>query len=167
MISVKSNLRSKCTIDDRRDERLNSLQGPGNKDVDFALENIISAHESLPLELGADAFHAFNHPDFLFAAPGPKNRTMPLLFGTPSFALRQLANHRVYAITAIVSMALGIAATAAVYSVLYGVLIDPTPTATPTTSPWSTSTTNRVVKEISRSPWPRSSSYARPSRSRT
>jgi hypothetical protein len=33
----------------------------------------------------------------------------------------------VYAITAIVSMALGIAATAAVYSLLYGVLIDPYP----------------------------------------
>ncbi len=44
-----------------------------------------------------------------------------------SFALRQLAKHRVYALTAIVSMALGIGATAAVYSVLYGVLIDPYP----------------------------------------
>ncbi|MBB5060978.1 putative permease [Granulicella aggregans] len=43
------------------------------------------------------------------------------------FALRQLVKHRVYAITAIVSMALGIAATTAVYSVLYGVLIDPYP----------------------------------------
>jgi predicted permease len=52
---------------------------------------------------------------------------MPALFSDLTFALRQLASHRVYAITAIVSMALGIAATAAVYSVLYGVLIDPYP----------------------------------------
>lgn len=43
------------------------------------------------------------------------------------FALRQLVRHRVYALTAIASMALGIGATAAVYSVLYGVLIDPYP----------------------------------------
>lgn len=44
-----------------------------------------------------------------------------------SFALRQLVKHRVYALTAILSLALGIGATAAVYSVLYGVLIDPYP----------------------------------------
>jgi predicted permease len=52
---------------------------------------------------------------------------MPALFADLAFALRQLVHHRVYAVTAIVSMALGIAATAAVYSVLYGVLIDPYP----------------------------------------
>jgi predicted permease len=50
-----------------------------------------------------------------------------LSFRDLSFALRQLFRHRVYALTAIVSMALGIGATAAVYSVLYGVLIDPYP----------------------------------------
>ena len=44
-----------------------------------------------------------------------------------SFSFRQLLRHRVYALTAILSMALGIGATAAVYSVLYGVLIDPYP----------------------------------------
>ena len=44
-----------------------------------------------------------------------------------SFAFRQLVRHRIYALTAIASMALGIGATAAVYSVLYGVLIDPYP----------------------------------------
>src|ERR1017187_4880225 len=52
---------------------------------------------------------------------------MPGLYSDLAYALRQLINHRVYAITAIVSMALGIAATTAVYSVLYGVLIDPYP----------------------------------------
>ena len=49
------------------------------------------------------------------------------LFQDISFARRQLTKHRVYAFTAILSMALGIGATAAVYSVLYGVLIDPYP----------------------------------------
>jgi predicted permease len=49
------------------------------------------------------------------------------MFRDISFALRQLTRHRVYALTAILSMALGIGATAAVYSVLYGVLIDPYP----------------------------------------
>lgn len=52
---------------------------------------------------------------------------MSTLFHDISFAFRQLLKHRVYAITAILSMALGIGATAAVYSVLYGVLIDPYP----------------------------------------
>ncbi len=44
-----------------------------------------------------------------------------------AFSFRQLVRHRIYALTAIASMALGIGATAAVYSVLYGVLIDPYP----------------------------------------
>src|SRR5882757_3862420 len=52
---------------------------------------------------------------------------MPTLFYDVTFALRQLIKHRIYAITAILSIALGIGATAAVYSVLYGVLIDPYP----------------------------------------
>ena len=43
------------------------------------------------------------------------------------YGLRQLRRHPVYASTAILSMALGIGATAAVYSVLYGVLVDPYP----------------------------------------
>ena len=44
-----------------------------------------------------------------------------------SFAFRQIRLHPTYALTAIVSMALGIGAAAAVYSVLFGVLIDPYP----------------------------------------
>jgi len=49
------------------------------------------------------------------------------LFRDVSFAFRQLAKHRIYSLTAVLSLALGIGATAAVYSVLYGVLIDPYP----------------------------------------
>jgi hypothetical protein len=52
---------------------------------------------------------------------------MPALFSDITFALRQLHKHRVYAIAAIVSIALGIAASAAVHSVLYAVLVDPFP----------------------------------------
>lgn len=43
------------------------------------------------------------------------------------FAFRQIRRHRAYAIAALASMALGIGAAAAVYSVLYAVLIDPYP----------------------------------------
>jgi predicted permease len=43
------------------------------------------------------------------------------------YGLRQLRRHPTYALTAILSMALGIGATAAVFSVLYGVLIQPYP----------------------------------------
>jgi len=44
-----------------------------------------------------------------------------------SFALRQLTRNRVYAGSAVLSLAMGIGATAAVYSVLYGVLIGSLP----------------------------------------
>jgi hypothetical protein len=50
-----------------------------------------------------------------------------IIFHDLTFGFRQLFRHRLYALTAFASMALGIGATAAVYSVLYGVLIDPYP----------------------------------------
>jgi predicted permease len=43
------------------------------------------------------------------------------------FAARQLRRHQAYAMVTVISMALGVGAAAAVYSVLYGVLIDPYP----------------------------------------
>lgn len=64
---------------------LNSLQGPGNKNFDFAVEKIIPLREKLQLELRAEAFNALNHPNFLFAAPGPQNSNNATVFGTPSF----------------------------------------------------------------------------------
>jgi outer membrane receptor protein involved in Fe transport len=67
------------------DVSMNSLQGPDNKDVDFALEKIIPIRESLQLELRAEAFNVLNHPNFLFAAPGPQNSNNATVFGTPSF----------------------------------------------------------------------------------
>ncbi len=52
-----------------------------------------------------------------------------LLFAPAIAALRQLRRHPLYAVTAILSIALGIGATTAVYSVLHGVLVDPYPYA--------------------------------------
>ena len=70
---------------------LNSLQGPGNKNFDFALEKIIPLHEKLQLELRAETFNVLNHPNFLFAAPGPQNSNNATVFGTPSFGFTTAA----------------------------------------------------------------------------
>jgi outer membrane receptor protein involved in Fe transport len=64
---------------------MNSLQGPDDKNFDFAVEKIIPIREKLQLELRAEAFNAINHPNFLFAAPGPQNSNNATVFGTPSF----------------------------------------------------------------------------------
>ncbi len=67
------------------DISLNSLQGPGNKNLDFAVEKIVPLREKLELELRAEGFNVLNHPNFLFAAPGPQNSNNATVFGTPSF----------------------------------------------------------------------------------
>ena len=67
------------------DVSLNSLQGPDNKNFDFALEKMIPLRESLQLELRAEVFNVLNHPNFLFAAAGPQNSNYATVFGTPSF----------------------------------------------------------------------------------
>ncbi|TCK75851.1 carboxypeptidase family protein [Acidipila rosea] len=64
---------------------MNSLEGPGEKNVDFALLKTIPIKDSIHLELRAEAFNAFNHPNFLFAAPGPQNSNNSTVFGTPTF----------------------------------------------------------------------------------
>ena len=64
---------------------LNSLEGPGYKDVDFAVQKIIPIGERLQLELRGEMFNAFNHPNELFAAPGPQNSNSATVFGTPTF----------------------------------------------------------------------------------
>jgi len=64
---------------------INSLEGPGEKNVDFALLKKISLGNSRRLELRAEAFDAFNHPNFQFAAPGPQNSINSTIMGTPSF----------------------------------------------------------------------------------
>ncbi len=67
------------------DVSINSLEGPGEKNVDFALLKKIPLGESRHIELRAEAFNAFNHPNFQFAAPGPQNSINSTIMGTPSF----------------------------------------------------------------------------------
>ncbi|MGA8671358.1 MAG: hypothetical protein WB679_15855 [Terracidiphilus sp.] len=64
---------------------MNSLEGPNEKNVDFALEKKIPLGESRHIEFRAETFNAFNHPNFQFAAPGPQNSINSTIMGTPSF----------------------------------------------------------------------------------
>ena len=64
---------------------INSLEGPGEKNVDFALLKKIPLGEARRIELRAETFNAFNHPNFQFAAPGPQNSINSTIMGTPSF----------------------------------------------------------------------------------
>jgi len=64
---------------------INSLEGPGQKNVDFSLVKKIPLGESRHLEIRAETFNAFNHPNFQFAAPGPQNSINSTIMGTPSF----------------------------------------------------------------------------------
>jgi hypothetical protein len=65
--------------------QINSLEGPGEKNVDFSLLKKISLGGARRLELRAEAFDVFNHPNFEFAAPGPQNSINSTIMGTPSF----------------------------------------------------------------------------------
>lgn len=64
---------------------INSLEGPGEKNVDFSLTKKISLGETRYIELRGETFNAFNHPNFQFAAPGPQNSINSTVMGTPSF----------------------------------------------------------------------------------
>jgi hypothetical protein len=57
---------------------------------------------------------------------------MPTFTTDLRYAGRELRKRPGFALTAILSLALGIGATSAVFSVVYGVLIDPFPTSAPT-----------------------------------
>jgi hypothetical protein len=65
--------------------QMNSLEGPGEKNVDFSLLKKISLGGARNLELRAEAFDVFNHPNFEFAAPGPQNSINSTIMGTPTF----------------------------------------------------------------------------------
>jgi hypothetical protein len=67
------------------DVSVNSLEGPGEKNVDFASMKTVGLTKSKRLELRVESFNAFNHPNFLFAAPGPQNSNNSTVFGTPTF----------------------------------------------------------------------------------
>ena len=67
------------------DVSLNSLEGPGYEDVDLAVQKIIPIRGTMQLELRGEMFNALNHPNHLFAAPGPQNSNSSTVFGSPSF----------------------------------------------------------------------------------
>ena len=67
------------------DVSMNSLEGPGEKNVDFALLKTVPFGVARRLELRLEAFNAFNHPNFQFAAPGPQNSINSTTMGTPTF----------------------------------------------------------------------------------
>jgi hypothetical protein len=64
---------------------LNTLEGPGNKNVDFAILKTIPLGEARRIEFRAEAFNIFNHPNFQFAAPGPQNSINSTVMGTATF----------------------------------------------------------------------------------
>lgn len=64
---------------------VNTLEGPGDKNVDFALLKTIPLGESRRVEFRAEAFNVFNHPNFQFAAPGPQNSINSTIMGTGTF----------------------------------------------------------------------------------
>jgi putative ABC transport system permease protein len=53
------------------------------------------------------------------------------MFPNLRFTFRQLRNHPGFTLTAVLSLALGIGATTAVFSVIYAILMDPYPYAAP------------------------------------
>src|ERR1700735_4096597 len=59
----------------------------------------------------------------------PRGRVMQTLLQDFRYSLRQLVKSPVFALTAILSLALGIGATVSVFSVIYGVLMHPFPYA--------------------------------------
>lgn len=67
------------------DVSINSLEGPGEKNVDFSLLKKIPLGESRRIELRAEAFNSFNHPNFEYAAPGPQNSVNSTVLGSPVF----------------------------------------------------------------------------------
>jgi hypothetical protein len=67
------------------DVSINSLEGPGEKNVDFALLKKIPLGEYRRLEIRAETFNAFNHPNFEFAIPGPQNANNSTVMGSSTF----------------------------------------------------------------------------------
>ncbi len=64
---------------------LNTVNGPGNKNWDMSLLKTVPLHESVRLELRGEFYNTFNHPNFLFAAPGPQNGNNATVFGSGTF----------------------------------------------------------------------------------
>jgi len=64
---------------------INTLEGPGTNNWDVSLMKEFPVGEKRRFELRAECFNIANHPNFLFAAPGPQNANNSTVLGTPTF----------------------------------------------------------------------------------
>jgi len=64
---------------------INTLNGPGLANADLSLLKTFLIGEKRRLEFRAESFNVSNHPNLLFAAPGPQNSNNSTVLGTPTF----------------------------------------------------------------------------------
>ena len=66
---------------------LNTVNGPDNKNWDMSLLKTIPISEARRFELRGEFYNVLNHPNFLFAAPGPQNSNNATTFGSTNFGI--------------------------------------------------------------------------------
>jgi outer membrane receptor protein involved in Fe transport len=69
------------------DVTLNTVNGPGVKNWDISLLKTLPVGEARRFELRGEFYNALNHPNFLFAAPGPQNSNNATTFGSTNFGV--------------------------------------------------------------------------------
>lgn len=69
------------------DVSLNTVNGPGEKNWDISVLKTIPINEARRFELRGEFYNALNHPNFLFAAPGPQNSNNATTFGSTNFGI--------------------------------------------------------------------------------
>ena len=69
------------------DVTLNTVNGPGVKNWDISVLKTLSVSEARRFELRGEFYNALNHPNFLFAAPGPQNSNNATTFGSTNFGV--------------------------------------------------------------------------------
>ena len=63
----------------------NTIRGPGLQEWDMSFDKEFPVTETKRFEFRAELFNIFNHPNFLFAQPGPQNSNNSTVYGTPTF----------------------------------------------------------------------------------
>jgi outer membrane receptor protein involved in Fe transport len=71
---------------------LNTVNGPGVKNWDVSVLKTIPVGEARRFELRGEVYNALNHPNFLFAAPGPQNSNNATTFGSTNFGILTAAH---------------------------------------------------------------------------
>jgi outer membrane receptor protein involved in Fe transport len=67
------------------DVSLNTVNGPGEKNWDISILKTVPVGETRRFELRGEFYNALNHPNLLFAAPGPQNSNNATTFGSSNF----------------------------------------------------------------------------------